>query len=86
MWISGARIIFILISSPVGLRRSLRAAIDCSSLMPNARLFTKAMLGTIMPDRSTAANNVSTIDMRTEKKREASPVISSTFLHIAATL
>ena len=39
MWISGARIIFILISSPVGLRRSLRAAIDCSSLMPNARLF-----------------------------------------------
>ena len=41
MWISGARIIFILISSPVGIRRSLRAAIDCSSLMPNARLFTK---------------------------------------------
>ena len=40
MWISGARIIFILISSPVGLRRSLRAAIDCSSLMPNARLLT----------------------------------------------
>ena len=36
-----SRIIFILISSPVGLRRSLRAAIDCSSLMPNARLFTK---------------------------------------------
>ena len=69
MWISGARIIFILISSPVGLRRSLRAAID-----------------TITPDRSTTANNVSTIGMRTEKKREASPIISSAFLHIAATL
>ncbi len=86
MWISGARIIFILISSPVGLRRSLRAAIDCSSLSPTPVSSPKAMLGTITPDRSTAANNVSTIDMRTEKKREASPVISSTFLHIAATL
>ena len=31
------------------------------------------MLGTIMPDRSTAANNVSTIDMRTEKKRRSIP-------------
>ncbi len=41
MWVSGVRIIFILIISPVDLRRSLRAVNVCSSLMPNARLFTK---------------------------------------------